>query len=172
MLSFQVKNLLQDPSLSVPVKDTWQVPEVKVGEEVYPCLSDWEIEGSLRSVSGEAVVFDGTVKTVIRMNCARCNKPVVYPMEVTIRQRFIKEGSEADVSEEDFDYLYISNDRVDLDDTILYEVQLGVPMRVFCREDCKGLCPICGKDLNEGPCNCQEDDSDPRWDALKDLFSE
>ena len=93
-------------------------------------------------------------------------------MEVTIRQRFIKEGSEADVSDEDFDYLYIQNDRVDLDETILYEVQLGVPMRVFCREDCKGLCPICGKDLNEGPCNCQEDDSDPRWDALKDLFSE
>lgn len=172
MLSYSVKNLLQDPSLRIPVEITLEPAVVRIGEEEYPTLEEWKVTGELINVSGTAVLFEGRVVTAIEMRCARCNTPVTVPIDVTIHQRFIKEGSEADVPEEDFDYLFIENDRVDLDDTILYEVQLGVPMRVLCKEDCKGLCPICGKDLNYGSCNCQEDDSDPRWDALKDLFSE
>lgn len=172
MLSYSVKQLLQDPSLRISVETILEPEVVKVGEDTYPCLEPWKVKGELVNVSGEAILFEGSVSTSIQMRCARCNEPVIVPIDVTIHQRFIKEGSENDVPEEDFDYLIIENDRVDLDDTILYEVQLGVPMRVFCKEDCKGLCPICGKNLNVDSCNCQEDDSDPRWDALKDLFSE
>lgn len=172
MLSFAVKNLLADPSLKIPVEAVWDIPCIEDGGERFPCLEPWNIKGELLNVSGDAILFEGIITTKVQMNCARCNAPVNVPLVVTVHQRFIKEGSEADASEEDFDYLYIVNDRVDLDDTILYEVQLGIPMRVLCKEDCKGLCPMCGKDLNKGSCNCQEDYSDPRWDALKDLFSE
>ena len=48
---------------------------------------------------------------------------------------------------------------------------LELPTKVLCKEDCKGLCPKCGKDLNLGSCDCKTKDIDPRWQALSDLFS-
>jgi uncharacterized protein len=176
MFSYPVRDLLADPSLQIPVEATWTISSVKSGPETYKCLSPWVIKGILKGISDRVVEFNGTVDTSIQMRCARCLRPVVQPLHIEIRQRFVKGPQDKDLmvlsDEDDFDILPIVNDRVDLDDTIHYEVQLGVPMRVLCKEDCKGLCPICGKDLNEGPCNCKEDDSDPRWDALKNLFSD
>ena len=53
-----------------------------------------------------------------------------------------------------------------------YDLLLELPSKMLCQEDCRGLCPICGKDLNEGPCGCEHDTTDPRWDALKSLFQD
>lgn len=173
MLSYSVKSILLDPSLKIPVDVSLEEKVIQCGEDVYPCLEPWKVAGEIVNVSGDALEFRGTLTTVIRMSCARCLKPVDVPLNIPIRQRFIKEGQEVEASlDDDRDVLFIVNDRVDLKDTIFYEAQLGVPMRVLCRESCLGLCPICGKDLNLGPCTCVEEDTDPRWDALKDLFSD
>ena len=48
---------------------------------------------------------------------------------------------------------------------------LAVPMKNLCSEDCKGLCPKCGKNLNEGLCNCNEENIDPRWETIQKLKS-
>ena len=173
MLNYSEKNILLDPSLRIPVSDSLDVPSVVAGGETVPCLTPLDVEGEIVNVSGDALEFRGDLRFTVQMNCARCLKPVKVPLQIQIKQRFIKEGQEVEASlEEDRDVLIIENDRVDLTDTIFYEAQLGVPMRVLCRESCLGLCPICGKDLNLGPCTCVEEDTDPRWDALKDLFSD
>lgn len=54
----------------------------------------------------------------------------------------------------------------DVRDTLL----LSIPMKVLCSSDCKGICPYCGKDLNEGPCSCSPREMDPRWEALRVLL--
>ena len=58
---------------------------------------------------------------------------------------------------------------MDLDELVRADLLLELPTKVLCREDCKGLCPKCGKDLNFGPCDCKKE-IDPRWQALSDLF--
>jgi hypothetical protein len=60
-------------------------------------------------------------------------------------------------------------DELDLSQLAREQILLNLPEQVLCREDCKGICPTCGKDLNEGDCKCGEDEIDPRWAALKDL---
>ena len=176
MFSFQVRPLLKDPSLRIPVEDTWSIPEVSDGSFTYPCLEPWKIEGELFYVgmdeSGKDVIeFAGTVKTKLLMSCDRCLKQVDVPLAVDIRQRFVKgEKTDSESSDYEFDYLPIIQDMVDLEEVIHYDVQLNIPVKVLCKEDCLGLCPICGKDLNQGPCECEEDFSDPRWDALKNLL--
>ena len=55
-------------------------------------------------------------------------------------------------------------------DAIRDALTLELPLRVLCKEDCKGLCPKCGHNLNEGPCGCDLREEDPRWDALKSLL--
>lgn len=171
MLSFPVRELLADPSLEIPVETEWNIPSVDSGPDTYVFDTPWKIKGHIINIGGDRLAFIGTVDTQTTMPCARCLKPTKVPLHIDINQRFIKGSVEEAIKEgEEIDILPIENDRVDLDDTILSEVRLGIPMRVLCKEDCKGLCPICGKDLNEGPCLCQTEDTDPRWDALKDLF--
>lgn len=173
MLSFQVRNLLLDPSLHIPVEAVWERESIPMADEEIKCLDVWKIQGQISNVGGAVLEFVGSVDTRIAMTCDRCMKPVVVPLHIVIEQRFAKDqASDMETSDQEWDILPIENDRIDLDETILHEVQLGVPMKVLCKEDCKGLCPICGQDLNEGQCDCEEDTGDPRWEALKGLFSE
>ena len=58
---------------------------------------------------------------------------------------------------------------IDVDEIVREQILLAVPARVLCVEDCKGICATCGTDLNAGDCNCESQDVDPRWAALKSL---
>lgn len=172
MLSFQVRNLLLDPSLQIPVDAVWEQESIAAAGEEIKCLEPWRIQGQISNVGGAVLEFSGTVDTQIAMACDRCMKPVTVPLHIVIEQRFAKDQASDASDQEEWDILPIENDRIDLDETILHEVQLGVPMKVLCKEECKGLCPICGQDLNEGQCDCEDESGDPRWEALKGLFSE
>ena len=55
-------------------------------------------------------------------------------------------------------------------DVVRRGILTGLPMKILCRDDCKGLCPICGRDLNEGGCECRTDYIDPRFESLRSLF--
>ncbi|OGQ23397.1 MAG: hypothetical protein A3I05_05540 [Deltaproteobacteria bacterium RIFCSPLOWO2_02_FULL_44_10] len=70
---------------------------------------------------------------------------------------------------EDLEFSFYEGDRIDLDDIIREHIVLSLPMMRLCQEDCKGLCQYCGKNLNEGSCQCAEKRIDPKWDALKKL---
>ena len=73
-------------------------------------------------------------------------------------------GAEAEIG-------YYQGEGLLLEDALREQVLLALPLKVICREDCKGLCPHCGANLNDGQCSCADDVDDPRWTALKDLRS-
>ncbi|WDU84060.1 YceD family protein [Caloramator sp. Dgby_cultured_2] len=64
----------------------------------------------------------------------------------------------------------ITEDRINLEDMIIDNIILSYPAKILCSDDCKGLCPVCGKNLNEGQCECLKDVIDPRLEALKQFF--
>lgn len=171
MEAYSVRGLLADPGQVIAVKESLDVTELANGGELIPLLEPCQVEGVISNVGGEVLRFDGAVKTRIQMACARCNKPVELPLQLTVSQRFARKDNPDAAWEED-DTEPITNDRVDLEDVIFHEIQLSIPMKVLCREDCKGLCPVCGQDLNVGCCHCETRETDPRWDALKDLLDE
>lgn len=73
---------------------------------------------------------------------------------------------ERELEEKDLGVLVVDDDEVDLQPILLEQLQLNVPMRPLCREECKGLCPTCGADLNQGECRCVNETIDPRWAGL------
>jgi uncharacterized protein len=73
-------------------------------------------------------------------------------------------GAEAEIG-------YYQGEGLLLEDALREQVLLALPLKVICREDCKGLCPHCGANLNDGQCSCADPPEDPRWTALKDLRS-
>ena len=67
-------------------------------------------------------------------------------------------------------FLYYENNTLYLNEYIIEQVILSLPMKTICKEDCKGLCSKCGIDFNNSQCDCDHDDIDPRFEKLKDFF--
>jgi uncharacterized protein len=80
-----------------------------------------------------------------------------------------KSGEEVSISESETEIGFYSGEGMELGDSIREQALLALPVKVVCREDCKGLCPRCGKNLNQESCNCSSQSEDPRWNALRDL---
>lgn len=124
-------------------------------------------------VSGEVVNRTGIVYLDARAEfdystfCARCGKPLLRHAHVPIRHILV---SHLDDENDDDDYIIVDNMRFDLDGLVREDIFLALPSRFLCKEDCKGLCPVCGSDLNNGECGCKKP-TDSRWDALKDLLN-
>ncbi|KRQ86947.1 hypothetical protein ABG79_01137 [Caloramator mitchellensis] len=111
---------------------------------------------------GQIIIVRAKVETMIETICSRCLKPVDYPLEFDFEETFSKQQGE--------DIYPIIEDRIELDDAIFDNLILSLPLRVLCNENCKGLCPICGQDLNQGQCDCHSDSIDPRLETLKQFF--
>lgn len=107
------------------------------------------------------------------LRCMRCLEPVVEPVEGEIDLLVLPARAEPTVDErelqaEDLGVLVLDEPLLDTRPLVVDQVQLGVPMKPLCRDDCAGLCSRCGADLNQGPCDCAEE-VDPRWAALAGL---
>lgn len=98
--------------------------------------------------------------------CSRCAKEIQEGFADSFSEILVSTEAE-DITDRD-DAVIFSGNTVDLTEIIMSNVLLSLPSTFLCKEDCKGLCPKCGTDLNEKSCDC-EDDVDPRWEALKNF---
>lgn len=100
--------------------------------------------------------------------CARCLRDLSGEISLRIERSVALNLEKED---EDDEYLIISNGEIDIDELVTEEIILSLPLRTVCSDDCKGLCPKCGCDLNKQKCGCVIKEHDPRWEALK-IFTE
>jgi len=118
----------------------------------------------------------GRLSTGLELQCARClepvNQDVVRYFELLYRPLGADAGrDELSVTDAEAEIGYYQGNGILLEDVLREQVLLALPLKVTCREDCKGLCPQCGANLNEKRCSCAEPVEDPRWSGLKDLRS-
>jgi uncharacterized protein len=116
----------------------------------------------------------GELSACVELLCARCLEPVVTDVKRSFDLLYRPRGSDAgreelSVTQAEADIGYYVGEGVLLEDILREQVLLAVPLKVVCSEDCKGLCPRCGQNLNQGACACSEPGADERWTALKDL---
>ena len=98
-------------------------------------------------------------------SCAKCNKALLKHAKIPVNHLLL---THADSDDSD-DFIVLEGMSLNLDELVSEDIYLALPSRFLCKDDCKGLCSICGTDLNEGQCACCAP-ADPRWDALKDLL--
>lgn len=116
--------------------------------------------------------LQGTVETVVRYRCSRCLREVTQALAARFDLTYLPQpkwnepGHEIELKYEDMDVGFYDGIRFDVDLMVLEQIELSLPMRFVCREDCRGLCPHCGADLNEAPCNCKENSTDSRLAVL------
>ncbi len=116
----------------------------------------------------------GGLSTRLEWACARCLEPVTLDVkrdfDLLYRPLGVDAGrAELSVTAAEAEVSYYEGEGLLLEDVLREQVLLAVPLKALCREDCKGLCPHCGKNLNHGECSCAEPVEDPRWNALKEI---
>ena len=120
--------------------------------------------GSVTNSAG-ILTFSADVDAVCICVCARCLKEFEYPVHKQVKVDLTESGEG-----ENPDGYFLQGDRIDLDEIIVTEFILSMDERLLCREDCAGLCQVCGSDLNEEQCSCKEK-VDPRLAVLGQLLN-
>lgn len=119
----------------------------------------------------------GSVRTTLELPCGRCLEPFRWPVDAAFDLRYqphtanTGEG-EREVEEDDLSTAFYQNGEIDLEQLMREQFYLSLPMKPLCDEECKGLCPVCGTNLNRGVCVCKREWDDPRLAALKALKKE
>lgn len=116
----------------------------------------------------------GDFATQVELKCARCLEPVLRDLaeEYDLLYRplgTIKSAGEIEISAADGEIGFYSGEGLLLEDALKEQALLAIPLKALCRDDCKGLCPHCGRNLNTGSCDCSRHVVDPRWNALADI---
>jgi uncharacterized protein len=117
----------------------------------------------------------GTVNTELELGCSRCLEPFRLPVAAPFDLRYlpaseVSTDTEREVEDEDLETSYYENDAIDLNGLLREQFYLALPMKPLCQDDCRGLCPQCGTNLNTGNCDCAPVWEDPRLAPLKNLL--
>ncbi len=130
-------------------------------------------------VSGEITNTAGYMRMTLTMSleyvaqCARCLSPVAGEFTLDLEKTVAPRDLLGDLDEDKLDEFAIIEDGfLDMDEQLREELEMEFPMRFLCKEDCKGLCSKCGKNLNEGDCDCDHTDFDPRMEPLRKLLEQ
>ena len=157
--------IIETPGASVPFSTEVDLSDLCYGVS-YPVTEPVKAEGLVRNTAG-VMVMTGSIRTTIHGTCDRCasdfDRDVEFPIDVVLVTELANEENE------DEWVFPLEGDSADLDDIVRTVFVLNLDSKLLCKEDCKGMCCRCGKNLNDGPCNCQKE-LDPRFAALKQLL--
>ncbi|MCR5426449.1 MAG: DUF177 domain-containing protein [Lachnospiraceae bacterium] len=137
------------------------------GGEDFGLVEDCEMNLTAAGIDRDKAVLRAEGRLVFAGVCDRCLSPAQIEIPIVID----REVASPDYPEPDEELReFMEGYSIDTDALLRNEISLNWPVKILCREDCKGLCPVCGRNLNEGDCGCDTFVPDPRMAALKDIF--
>lgn len=156
-----------------PFAHTYAPHELSLEDERARLLSEARVGGRV-SRKRQRVHVRGTVAAEVEVYCDRCVAPVAVPVnaefDVSYDPPDADEANEStELQADDLAASVYTGESIDLDELAREQILLALPSRSLCREDCRGLCPTCGGDLNQQSCACEQQQTDPRWAGLAAL---
>lgn len=135
------------------------------GRSCYPVVEKQPVRLRITKIGEKRLSLLAEVSFCLSMPCDRCLEPVTVPFSYEVSR-------EADFGEEarEEEQAYIEGYVLDVDVLIRDELFVHMPMKILCREDCRGICNRCGANLNHGDCGCDRTEPDPRMAAIRDIF--
>lgn len=179
-MRIDLRKLISGEIKKMPIEYSFPIdeaPEPDQGLETIDTRIDGVAFESPVRVKGEIVNMGGymrlTAVAAIDYNaeCARCLLPLERSFEVSVERTIVSQGTLENTPDDEADeYLVMSENAVDPDQLFIEELMMEFPTRELCDENCKGLCPKCGKNLNDGDCGCVKKEIDPRLAILQKLL--
>ncbi len=162
-MRLDLRPILRTPGASLPFQFRLDLS----GMDFYgarPFAHPVRVSGAVRNMAG-ALSLEGTAETTLELTCDRCLKPFSQPLALPVSTLLAEELED----EENDEIVLLEDGAADLDEIFTTALVLSMDAKHLCSEDCKGLCPTCGADLNLGPCQCRKE-PDPRFAALAQLL--
>ena len=162
-MRLNLKEILHVPGASLPFQSQLDLTQLDFyGER--PFAHPVTIQGTVRNMAG-ALLLEGSAVSTLELVCDRCLKPFSQPLDLPVSTML----AETLEDEENDEIVLLEDGCLDLDELFTTALVLSMDSKHVCSEDCKGLCPTCGTDLNQGPCGCRKE-IDPRLAALAQLL--
>lgn len=162
-----LSKIIDSPGASVPFSTSVDLSDLRYGISC-PVSEPVLAQGVVRNTAG-VLLMKGSVTTTIHGVCDRCaaefTRDIDFPIDVVLVTELASEENE------DEWVFPLVGDSADLDDIVRTVFVLNLDSKLLCKEDCKGLCPRCGKNLNDGKCTCEKE-LDPRLAALRQFLAE
>ncbi len=132
-----------------------------------------EVRIRLRNVGG-TIIVEGSASTRAVVPCARCGTEFPLSVEASWETTYRRgpEGTAGTVEtgeDGQTEWTFFEGNEIDITPDVVQALSLALPMKPLCRPDCRGLCPVCGQNLNERSCSCETQTVDPRWAALQEF---
>ena len=167
-----LSNVLSEPHRSVDETVPCEFKIFRNGLGEYPVTESSDVHVKINYMENGKLQIEGTCKLTVEIPCDRCLEPVATVFNLNISR--ITKGNvtdENEVESEDLDEAnYIDGYTLDVDQLVGSEILIGWPTKILCSEDCKGICNVCGQNLNQGTCNCEDTSLDPRMSVIRDVF--
>ncbi len=155
-LHINVSQLLKEPTGAVRTYD--------VAEQITLVGAVHTVRGSVKLFrAGDGLWVTAELESSLPCTCSLCLEEYAQPIELIIDEETLSPGA---LEEEESERLRIDEDILDLTEAVRQYLELAAPMKPICRPGCKGICPGCGANRNDGACGCDSVPRDPRWGAL------
>ena len=138
------------------------------GTESFRILRKTPVTFVFTNLTPGRVRVEGEAEVVLNMQCSRCLKDVEQEIQLSFTVDVV--SPEVPLEEAD-DQTFMEGYQLNVESLLSNEILMSLPTKVLCRPDCKGICRVCGKDLNLGECGCDTFVPDPRMAAIKDIFN-
>ena len=137
----------------------------------FPVLHKEPLELTITNTGKKVLELVGTRAITVSIPCDRCLEDVSVEIPLSFKRKLDMKLTEEERVNDLDENAYLTGMDLDVDQLVYFEVLMNWPLKVLCKEDCKGICSQCGKNLNEGLCDCVEEPKDPRMAAISDIFS-
>lgn len=162
-MRLDLRSIIHVPGASLPFQFELDLSGLDFyGEK--PFAHPVRASGAVRNMA-DALLLEGTAETTLELACDRCLKPFSQELTLPVSTLLAEELED----EENDEIVLLENGEADLDEIFTTALVLSMDAKHVCSEDCKGLCPTCGANLNDGPCGCRKE-IDPRLAALAQLL--
>lgn len=163
-MRLNLREIIHVPGASIPFEFSLDLTQEEFFGE-YPITRPVQVSGSVKNIA-DVLVLEGGAKSLLDLTCDRCMGR--FSREKAVRLSFLL--AEELEGEEDGEIVLLDDGEIDVGDLAYTAFVLDMDTKHLCSEDCKGLCPGCGVNLNQEPCRCKKQ-ADPRWAALEQLLN-
>ena len=165
-----ISEVLSEPHKSLDEVINPELRQVNISGRTFKIKKIDPLHLRIDFLEDKKLLIKGETKVTVVIPCDRCLEDVDTELDLSFENNVKPGVSDPDVDDESDEANYIDGYHLDVEQLLYNEILIGWPAKVLCSEDCKGICSVCGQNLNYGSCDCEDTSLDPRMSVIRDVF--
>ena len=165
-----ISEVLSEPHKSLDEVINPELRQVNISGRTFKIKKIDPLHLRIDFLEDKKLLIKGETKVTVVIPCDRCLEDVDTELDLSFEKNVKPGVSDPDVDDESDEANYIDGYHLDVEQLLYNEILIGWPAKVLCSEDCKGICSVCGQNLNYGSCDCEDTSLDPRMSVIRDVF--